>query len=43
MHDHYVKEEQYIQEWWKDEPLGVLIDVINWIKTPQQDELFRDE
>jgi hypothetical protein len=31
----------YMQEWRKQGPLGVLIDVINYIKTPQQYELFR--
>jgi hypothetical protein len=29
-----------MDEWRKDEPLGVLIDVINYIKTPQQYDLF---
>jgi hypothetical protein len=29
-----------MQEWRKQGPLGVLIDVINYIKTPQQYELF---
>jgi hypothetical protein len=31
----------YMQEWRKQGPLGVLIDVINYIKTSQQYELFR--
>lgn len=31
-----------MQEWRKEGPLGVLIDVINYIKTPQQYELFRE-
>jgi hypothetical protein len=35
-------EELYLQEWRKDGPLGVLIDFINYIKTPQQYELFRE-
>jgi hypothetical protein len=34
-------EEVYMQEWRKQGPLGVLVDVINYIKTPQQYELFR--
>jgi hypothetical protein len=32
----------YIKEWRQQGPLGVLIDVINYIKTPQQYELFRE-
>ncbi|RYN60367.1 hypothetical protein AA0117_g13082 [Alternaria alternata] len=35
-------EEVYLQEWRKQGPLGVLIDVINYIKTPRQYELFRE-
>ncbi|KAF9730041.1 transposase-like protein [Paraphaeosphaeria minitans] len=35
-------EESYLREWRKDGPLSVLIDVINYIKTPQQYELFRE-
>jgi hypothetical protein len=31
----------YMQKWCKQGPLGVLIDVINYIQTPQQYELFR--
>jgi hypothetical protein len=27
-------EEDFIDKWQKDRPLGVLIDVINYIKTP---------
>ncbi|KAB2099995.1 hypothetical protein AG0111_0g11766 [Alternaria gaisen] len=34
-------EEVYMQEKRKQGPLGVLVDVINYIKTPQQYELFR--
>ncbi|KAG9375608.1 hypothetical protein A1F94_013818 [Pyrenophora tritici-repentis] len=30
-----------MREWRKDGPIGVLVDVINYIKTPQQYELFR--
>ncbi|KAG9388593.1 Dimer-Tnp-hAT domain containing protein [Pyrenophora tritici-repentis] len=37
----YNTEEQYMREWRKDGPIGVLVDVINYIKTPQQYELFR--
>jgi len=33
-------EEEFMDEWRKDGPLGVLIDVINYIKTPQQHDLF---
>ncbi len=32
----------HMQEWRKQGPLGVLIDIINYIKTPQQYELFRN-
>ncbi|KAI1566127.1 hypothetical protein PtrEW13061_011860 [Pyrenophora tritici-repentis] len=35
-------EEVCMQEWRKQGPLGVLVDVINYIKTPQQYELFRE-
>lgn len=35
-------EELYMREWRKNGPIGVLIDVINYIKTPRQHELFRD-
>ena len=30
-----------MREWRKDGPIGILVDVINYIKTPQQYELFR--
>ncbi|RAQ98639.1 HAT domain-containing protein [Stemphylium lycopersici] len=39
--EQYSTEEQYMREWRKDGPIGVLVDVINYIKTPQQYELFR--
>ncbi|KAG9375705.1 hypothetical protein A1F94_013761 [Pyrenophora tritici-repentis] len=39
--EQYNTEEQYMREWRKDGPIGVLADVINYIKTPQQYELFR--
>ncbi|KAI2483714.1 hypothetical protein Ptr902_06031 [Pyrenophora tritici-repentis] len=35
-------EEVCMQEWRIQGPLGVLVDVINYIKTPQQYELFRE-
>ncbi|KAG9385079.1 Dimer-Tnp-hAT domain containing protein [Pyrenophora tritici-repentis] len=38
--EQYNTEEQYMREWRKDGPIGVLVDVINYIKTPQQYELF---
>ncbi|KAI1521801.1 hypothetical protein PtrSN001C_012091, partial [Pyrenophora tritici-repentis] len=33
-------EVRFMREWRKDGPLGVLLDVINYIKTPQQHKLF---
>jgi hypothetical protein len=33
-------EEEFMDEWRKGGPLGVLIDVINYIKTPQHYDLF---
>ncbi|EFQ89716.1 hypothetical protein PTT_13915 [Pyrenophora teres f. teres 0-1] len=39
--EQYSTEEQYMRERRKDGPIGVLVDVINYIKTPQQYELFR--
>ncbi|KAI1522449.1 Dimer-Tnp-hAT domain containing protein, partial [Pyrenophora tritici-repentis] len=39
--EQYSTEEQYMREWRKDGPIGVLVDIINYIKTPQQYELFR--
>jgi hypothetical protein len=36
-HNH---EEKFMHEWRKHGPLGVLMDIINYIKTPQQHELF---
>jgi hypothetical protein len=35
-------EEVCMQEWRKQGPLGVLVSVINYIKTPQQYKLFRE-
>jgi hypothetical protein len=39
--EQYNTEEQYMREWRKDGPIGVLVDVMNYIKMPQQYELFR--
>lgn len=39
--EQYSTKKQYMREWRKDGPIGVLVDVINYIKTPQQYELFR--
>ncbi|KAG9384238.1 Dimer-Tnp-hAT domain containing protein [Pyrenophora tritici-repentis] len=33
-------EEAFMEDWRKHGPLGVLMDIINYIKTPQQYELF---
>jgi hypothetical protein len=33
-------ETEYLQNWRRDGPLGVLLDIINYIKTPQQHDLF---
>jgi hypothetical protein len=35
-------EAQFLQEWRRQGPLGTLIDIINYITTPQQHELFAD-
>jgi hypothetical protein len=34
------EEENYLNEWRKQSPLGTLIDVISYIKTPQQYNMF---
>jgi hypothetical protein len=34
------EEESYLSEWRKHGPLGMLIDIINYIKTPQQYDMF---
>ncbi|KAI1557369.1 hypothetical protein PtrEW7m1_012179 [Pyrenophora tritici-repentis] len=34
------EEEKYLNEWRKQGPLGTLIDVISYIKTPQQYDMF---
>lgn len=34
--------EQFLQDWRKNGPLGVLIDVLNYIKTPRQHDLIRE-
>jgi hypothetical protein len=36
------EESEFMTEWRRDGPLGVLLDVINYIKTPQQYALFAD-
>jgi hypothetical protein len=33
-------EEEFLREWRKNGPLGILIAIINYIKTPQQYDLF---
>ena len=33
-------EARYLRDWRRDGPLGVLVDIINYIKTPQQHDLF---
>lgn len=35
-------EEQFLNDWRRQGPLGTLIDVINYIRTPQQHEIFRN-
>jgi hypothetical protein len=35
-------EEIFMEEWRKEGPLGVLTDVINYMRTPQQYELFQE-
>ena len=37
---HLQDEEDYLQDWRRDGPLGILTEIINYIKTPQQHELF---
>ncbi|KAK1914312.1 hypothetical protein P3342_007558 [Pyrenophora teres f. teres] len=34
--------EQFLDDWRKQGPLGTLLDVINYIKTPQQYEVFKN-
>lgn len=38
--DDYKQEATYLREWRQQGPLSVLMDIINYIKTPQQHELF---
>ena len=38
--EEYQSEIQYLQDWRRSGPLGVLFDIINYIKTPQQYDLF---
>jgi hypothetical protein len=33
-------EEDFLQDWRRDGPLGILIEIINYIRTPKQHELF---
>ncbi|PZD23251.1 hypothetical protein A1F96_10416 [Pyrenophora tritici-repentis] len=40
--DQPFEEERFLQDWRKRGPLGTLLDVINYIKTPQQYEVFRN-
>jgi hypothetical protein len=40
--DEHKTETAYLQEWRQQGPLGVLIDIINYIRTPQQHGLFAD-
>jgi hypothetical protein len=40
--DEHKTEAAYLQEWRQQGPLGVLIDIINYIQTPQQYDLFDD-
>jgi hypothetical protein len=35
-------EAAYVQEWWQQSPLSILIDIINCIQIPQQHNLFAD-
>jgi hypothetical protein len=34
------EEEDFLQDWRRDGPLGILIEIINYIRTPKQHELF---
>jgi hypothetical protein len=38
----FVAEGEYVSEWRRDGPLGVLMAIVNYIKTPQQYALFAD-
>ncbi|KAI0569381.1 hypothetical protein Alg215_11671, partial [Pyrenophora tritici-repentis] len=38
--ENLAEEEKYLNEWRKQGPLGTLIDVISYIKTPQQYDMF---
>jgi hypothetical protein len=40
--DEHKTETAYLRDWRQNGPLGVLIDIINYIKTPQQHNLFAD-
>jgi hypothetical protein len=38
--DEHDTEARYLRDWQRDGPLGVLIDIINYIKMPRQHDLF---
>lgn len=40
--EEYSDEEKFIQQWRRQGPLGVLLDIINYIRTPQQYTLFEN-
>lgn len=40
--EEYKVEAQFLKDWRKDGPLGVLVDIINYIRTPTQHDLFAE-
>jgi hypothetical protein len=40
--DEFATEAQYMRDWQKNGPLGVLIDIVHYIRTPTQSNLFRE-
>jgi hypothetical protein len=40
--DEFATEAQYMRDWRKNGPLGVLIDIVHYIRTPTQSDLFRE-
>jgi hypothetical protein len=38
----HATETQYLQEWRQEGPLGTLVDIVNYIRTPKQHDLFRE-
>ena len=38
--DNLKEEGFYMKEWRKDGPLGVFLDIVNYISTPKQFDLF---